>query len=339
MPMLTLFGDPTVWLPLAFAGLMGFAILVYVVLDGYDLGVGILLAGAEPAEKDRMIASIGPFWDANETWLVLAVGLLLVAFPIAHGVILSTLYVPVAVMLLGLIFRGVAFEFRQKVAARRKGAWNAAFFAGSLMTALAQGYMLGRYVVGLETGPVAEAFATLTAVCVACGYAFIGSAWLIHKTEGGLQVKAVRWAGQSLWFVAIGFVAISLASPLASTRIFEKWFALPEFILLAPLPLSAAAVFAATALVLRRLPTANDSFNWAPFVGGVALFALAFAGLAYSFYPYVVPDRLTIFAAASAPESLAIILAGTLVVMPVILTYTAVAYVIFGGKATDLRYD
>jgi cytochrome d ubiquinol oxidase subunit II len=337
--MLTLFGDPAVWLPLAFAALMGFAILVYVVLDGYDLGVGILLAGASPAEKDRMIASIGPFWDANETWLVLAVGLLLVAFPVAHGVILSTLYVPVAVMLLGLILRGVAFEFRQKVAAKRKGAWNAAFFAGSLMTALAQGYMLGRYVMGLEASAVAYAFGGLTAICVACGYAFIGAAWLIHKTEGDLQVKAVRWASWSLWFVAVGFLSISLASPLASPRIFEKWFALPEFILLAPLPLSAAALFAATALVLRRLPTAGDAFNWAPFAGAVALFALAFAGLAYSFYPYVVPDRMTIYEAASAPESLAIILVGTLVVMPVILAYTAIAYVVFRGKATDLRYD
>jgi cytochrome d ubiquinol oxidase subunit II len=337
--MLTLFGDPAVWLPLAFAGLMGFAILVYVVLDGYDLGVGILLAGAEPAEKDRMVASIGPFWDANETWLVLAVGLLLVAFPVAHGVILSTLYVPVAVMLLGLILRGVAFEFRQKVAAARKAAWNAAFFAGSLMTALAQGYMLGRYVMGLEPGIVAEGFAWLTAICVACGYAFIGAAWLIHKTEGALQAKAVRWARWCLWFVAVGFVGISLASPLASPRIFEKWFALPEFILLAPLPLSAAAVFAATAVVLERLPMADDAFNWAPFAGGVALFALAFAGLAYSFYPYVVPDRMTIYEAASAPESLAIILVGTLVVMPIILAYTAIAYVVFRGKATDLRYD
>jgi len=337
--MMTLFGDPTVWLPLVFAGLMGFAILVYVVLDGYDLGVGILLAGGTPAEKDRMVASIGPFWDANETWLVLAVGLLLVAFPVAHGVILSTLYVPVAVMLLGLILRGVAFEFRQKVAAARKAAWNGAFFAGSLMTALAQGYMLGRYVMGLETGVASEAFAALTAVCVACGYAFIGAAWLIHKAEGELQAKAVRWARRCLVFVAVGFVAISLASPLASPRIFEKWFALPEFILLAPLPLASAAIFAMTALMLRRLPLADDALNWTPFAGGVALFALAFAGLAYSFYPYVVPERMTVFEAASAPESLAIILVGTLVVMPIIVAYTAVAYVVFRGKATDLRYD
>lgn len=333
------FGDPTVWLPLAFATLMGLAILIYVVLDGYDLGVGILFALAEPAERDRMVASIGPFWDANETWLVMAIGLLLVAFPTAHGVILSTLYVPVAIMLLGLILRGVSFEFRAKVRPARKAAWNLAFFAGSLMTALAQGYMLGRYIMGLEASTVALAFGFLTALCVAAGYAFIGAAWLIHKTEGELQRKAVRWARATLGFVALGFAGISLASPIASPRIFEKWFAMPEFLFLAPLPLGAAAVFTLVWLALRRLPTADDDYNWVPFVGGVGLFVLAFAGLAYSFYPYVVPDRLTIYAAASAPESLFIILLGTLVVMPVIMAYSVFAYVVFRGKATELRYD
>ncbi len=333
------FGDPAVWLPLAFAALMGLAILIYVVLDGYDLGVGILFALAEPAEKDRMVASIGPFWDANETWLVMAIGLLLVAFPTAHGIILSTLYVPVAIMLLGLILRGVSFEFRAKVGPARKGAWNLAFLTGSLMTALAQGYMLGRYIMGLEASAVALAFGILTSLCVAAGYAFIGAAWLIHKTEGALQRKAVRWARATLGFVALGFAAISLASPIASPRIYEKWFSMPELLLLAPLPLAAAAVFALVWLALRRLPTADDDYNWLPFVGGVGLFVLAFAGLAYSFYPYVVPDRLTIYAAASAPESLFIILLGTLVVMPVIMAYSVFAYVIFRGKATELRYD
>ena len=337
--MMTLFGDPTVWLPLVFAALMGLAILVYVVLDGYDLGVGILFAFAEAEEKDRMVASIGPFWDANETWLVMAIGLLLVAFPVAHGVILSALYIPVAIMLLGLILRGVSFEFRAKVRAERKGAWNLAFFSGSLMTALAQGYMLGRYIMGLETTAMAIAFGLLTALCVAAGYGFIGAAWLIHKTEGQLQRKAVRWAQATLGFVALGFAAISLASPFASPRIFEKWFSIPEFLLLAPLPLGSAAVFALTWLVLRRLPTANDDYNWVPFLGGVGLFVLAFTGLAYSFYPYVVPDRLTIYEAASAPESLMIILVGTLVVMPVIMAYSVFAYVVFRGKASELRYD
>ncbi len=336
---MSIFDDPTLWLPLVFAALMGLAILIYVVLDGYDLGVGILFADATPPEKDRMVASIGPFWDANETWLVLAIGLLLVAFPIAHGQILSALYVPVAIMLLGLILRGVSFEFRAKVPETRKAGWNVAFFTGSLMTALAQGYMLGRYILGLETSLVAEIFSFLTALCVAAGYAFIGATWLIHKTDGALQRKAVGWARAMLGFVALGFVGISLASPAASPRIFEKWFSLPEMILLAPLPIMAAAVFALTWMVLGRLPRPNDSFNWAPFAGGIALFALAFTGLAYSFYPFIVPDQLTIYEAASAPESLFIILVGTLIVVPVIMAYTVLAYVIFRGKATELRYD
>ncbi len=332
-------GDPALWLPIVFAGLMGLSILIYVVLDGYDLGVGMLFALAEADEKDRMVASIGPFWDANETWLVMAVGLLLVAFPMAHGIILSTLYVPVAIMLLGLILRGVSFEFRAKVPQERKAAWNLAFFTGSLMTALAQGYMLGRYVLGLETGLAVEAFSLLTALCVACGYGFIGATWLIHKCEGELQRKAVRWAKATLGFVALGFVLISLASPFTSPRIFDKWFSMPEFLLLAQLPIGSAVVFVVTWLALGRLPTKTDQFNWVPFLGGIALFGLAFSGLAYSFYPYVVPDQLTIYDAASAPESLLIILFGTLVVMPVIMAYTVFAYVIFRGKATELRYD
>jgi cytochrome d ubiquinol oxidase subunit II len=149
---------------------------------------------ADDAQKDRMVASIGPFWDANETWLVLAVGLLLVAFPVAHGVILTTLYFPVAVLLIGLILRGVAFEFRAKVSLSAKPSWNRMFFAGSLMSALSQGYMLGLYVLGLEASPATYAFAALTAVALVVGFSFIGSTWLIHKTEGALQVKSVQWA-------------------------------------------------------------------------------------------------------------------------------------------------
>jgi cytochrome d ubiquinol oxidase subunit II len=337
--MLTLFGDPHVWLPLVFAGLMGLSILIYVVLDGYDLGVGLLQAGAGDADKDRMIASIGPFWDANETWLVLAVGLLLVAFPLAHGVILSALYLPVAVMLIGLILRGVAFEFRAKVQPDRKYLWNRAFFAGSLATALAQGFMLGLYIMGLAWTPGTVAFATLTAVCLAAGYTFIGACWLILKTEGALQVWAVGWARRALVLVAVGLGAVSAASPLVSPRIFDKWFSMPEFVLLAPLPVGSAAVLFMLWWVLRRLPDAADRRSWLPFAGAILLNVLAFAGLAYSFYPYVVPERLTIHEAASAPESLIIILAGTLVVLPVILGYSALAYRIFRGKATELRYD
>lgn len=333
-----MFDDPATYLPFIFAALMGFAILIYVVLDGYDLGVGILFAVADDTEKDRMIASIGPFWDANETWLVLAVGLLLVAFPLAHGVILGALYLPVALLLIGLILRGVAFEFRVKADARWKHLWNRLFLTGSLLAALSQGFMLGLYTLGLEMRWGNIAFGCLTAVCVAAGYAMLGGAWLVFKTEGDLQVKAARWARMGLVACALGFAAISAASPLASTRIFDKWFLWPELIMLAPLPLAAGAVFVGLFVLLGRMPLKNDAWSWLPFIGGAAIFLLAFAGLAYSFYPFIVPDRLTIYDAASAPESLMIMLVGALIVVPVIAGYSALSYWIFRGKAGDL-YD
>ncbi len=216
------------WLPLAFAVLMGVSILAYVVLDGYDLGVGILMARADRAERDMMVASIGPFWDANETWLVLGIGILLVAFPVAHGFILGALYLPVALMLLGLTMRGVAFEFRVKAQTHLQGWWDRAFVAGSALTAITQGYMLGAYIMGFQGGWAAHGFALLTGVCLAAGYAFIGATWLILKTEGELQARAVRFARTTLWLTALGMVAVSLATPLVSPRIFEKWFAFPR---------------------------------------------------------------------------------------------------------------
>ncbi len=334
-----IFADPALWLPLTFAALMGVSILIYVVLDGFDLGVGLLFPFADDAERDRMVSSIGPFWDANETWLVMAIGLLLVAFPEAHGDILTALYLPVAVMLVGLILRGVAFEFRVKAPLAYKGGWNAAFFAGSLMTSLAQGFMLGMYIMGLDYTWGHVGFAMLTAVFLTVGYSFIGAAWLIIKTQGALQDKAVEWAQGGIWGLLMGVGAISVASPLVSDRIYEKWFAFPEMVLLAPLPLGSAVLIAVLWAALRRLPTDDDSFAWVPFACGTGLFVLAFFGMAYSFYPFVVPDKLTIYEAASAPESLAIILVGAGVVMPIIAAYTALAYVVFRGKATDLRYD
>lgn len=337
--MMTLFGDPAVWLPIVFASLMGLSILIYVVLDGYDLGVGVLFPFADDDEKDRMIASIGPFWDANETWLVLAIGLLLVAFPVAHGVILTALYLPVAVMLIGLILRGVSFEFRAKAPAPRKRLWNNAFFAGSLMTSVAQGYMLGLYIMGLEWAPATIVFALLTALFLTVGYSFIGATWLILKTGDDLQKKAVRWARRGLLGAVGGIAAVSIASPLVSPRIFEKWFAMPEFLLLAPLPVMSLLLIGALWMMLRHLPHEHDHWSWVPYLTAMGLFALAFAGLAYSFYPYVVPEYLTIYEAAAAPESLFIILAGTVFVLPTIVGYTVLAYVIFRGKATELRYD
>ncbi|MDQ6436120.1 cytochrome d ubiquinol oxidase subunit II [Mesorhizobium sp. LHD-90] len=326
-------------LPLIFAGLMGLAILIYVVLDGFDLGIGILFSLADDKEQDTMIAAIGPFWDANETWLVLAVGLLLVAFPMAHGVILTALYLPVFVLLVGLILRGVAFDFRAKVPTHRKHRWNRIFFIGSLTASLAQGYMLGVYVLGLQTGMAAMAFGVLVAFCLAAAYAAMGAAWLIYKTEGPLQTKAVLWLRAALVLTALGMAAVSIATPLASPRIFDKWFVLPELLWLSPLPILSGILFLWLWWQTFHLPKPGDRHAALPFVTLAAIFVLGFAGLAWSFYPFVVPERLTIWQAASAPEALGIILVGVAFVLPVILGYSVYAYRVFGGKADDLRYD
>ncbi|SFA87899.1 cytochrome bd-I ubiquinol oxidase subunit 2 apoprotein [Poseidonocella pacifica] len=331
------FGDPAVWLPFVFASLMGFAILIYVVLDGFDLGVGLLFPFASRKEKDEMIASIGPFWDANETWLVLSIGVLLVAFPVAHGVILSALYLPVAVMLIGLVLRGVAFEFRLKTAESRKDFWNWLFFAGSLLTALSQGAMLGLYIMGLRIELATLGFAAVTSAFLVVGYSAIGSAWLLIKAEGELQLKALGWAKGGIWGLVAGMAAISAASPLVSTRIFDKWFALPQILWLVPLPIIAIALIFTLWVVLNRFEVGRR--EWLPFAIIIGIFVLAFAGMAYSFYPYVVPDRITIYEAASAPESLIFILVGTCIVLPCILGYTILAYTIFGGKASGHGYE
>ncbi|MCA3632633.1 MAG: cytochrome d ubiquinol oxidase subunit II [Methylobacterium sp.] len=326
-------------LPLIFAGLMAVSILAYVILDGYDLGVGMLMARGNRAERDRMIATIGPFWDANETWLVLGIGLLLVAFPAAHGLILTQLYLPVALMLLGLTLRGVAFEFRVKAQLRYQGAWDWAFIGGSLLTALTQGYMLGRYIMGFKPGFWPEIFAIAAGFGLAASYAFVGSTWLLAKTEGPLQARAVRWARATLLLTLASMIAVSIATPLVSPRIFERWFSFPNIIGLLPIPIMTGAFFLALWVFLKRMPRADHSLDIAPFLGAMALFTLGFLGLAYSFYPYIVPERLTITDAASAPESLWIILLGAVFVLPFIAGYTAFSYYVFRGKARDLRYD
>lgn len=327
------------WLPPVFMVLMGVAMLVYVVLDGYDLGVGVLLTAADDDDKDRMIASIGPFWDANETWLVLGVGILLTAFPLAHGLILGELYLPVAVMLGGLILRGVAFDFRVKAAAAHRAAWNRAFFAGSLIAAFAQGVMLGQYVTGFDRSPWVVAFDAFVGIGLVAGYVLLGASWLLIKTTGELQLRAAAWARLSLVFTAAGIAAISLMTPMVSTRIFERWFSLPNLLLLAPIPLVTAGLFVLIAVTLRRLPRPDDRYEWVPFAGTVAIFALAFCGLAFSMVPYLVVDRMDIWQAAAAPESLRVILWGAAVVLPMIAAYTAYSYYVFRGKASELRYD
>ena len=333
---------PAGWLPVAFVAVMGLAMLAYVVLDGYDLGVGILMRRAGDAERDRMVASIGPFWDANETWLVLGVGVLLVAFPKAHGVILGALYLPVALMLFGLILRGVSFDFRVKAKDEHKAVWNRAFVAGSLLATLSQGWMLGQLVMGFQPGWHAAAFALLIAVCLVAGYALLGAGWLIIKTDGALQLRAVQWARRSLWLTALGVAAVSLATPALSERIFAKWFTLPWLVLLAPIPIATAVLFWVVDRSLRRLPQrladGNEYGAWVPFAGTIGIFLLAFYGLAYSLFPYLVVDRLTLWDAASAPESLMIIFVGTCVVLPMIVGYTVLSYRVFRGKAEALSY-
>jgi cytochrome d ubiquinol oxidase subunit II len=210
---------------------------------------------------------------------------------------------------------------------------------GSLMTALAQGFMLGIYIMGLEQTWPTYAFATLTAVFLAVGYSFIGSAWLIHKTEGALQLKSVRWGRESLWGVILGIGAVSLATPLVSTRILDKWITFPEIFYLAPLPILSGLLILWLWRMLRAMPFSGDRRSWQPFAVATVLFAFAYLGMAYSFYPYVVPERLTIYEAAASPESLLIIFVGACVVVPVIAAYSILAYTLFRGKATALRYD
>ena len=333
---------PGGWLPLAFLAIMGLAMLAYVILDGYDLGVGTLLSAASDRDKDTMVASIGPFWDANETWLVLGVGVLLVAFPPAHGLILSALYLPVALMLVGLTLRGVAFDFRTKAGADRKPLWNRAFNLGSVLASLAQGYMLGEWVTGFRGDGWATLFSALIALCLLGTYRLLGAGWLIMKTEGSLQLAAVAWARTSLGLTALGVVAISAATPFISPAIFARWFTLPYLVLLAPLPLTTVLLFFIVERSLRRLPTrlalGNAYGDWVPFAGAVGIVVLAFYGLAYSLFPWLVVDRLTIWQAASSAESLWIIFVGACVVLPIIAGYTVFSYLVFRGKATALSY-
>jgi cytochrome d ubiquinol oxidase subunit II len=325
------------FLPVIFMALMGMGMLLYVISDGYDLGVGMLLPRATAAEKDVLIASIGPFWDANETWLVLGIGILLVAFPKAHGLVLGELYLPVAVMLLGLTLRGVAFDFRVKAKADHKAMWDHLFFAGSTLAAVAQGWMLGRYVSGFGEGWNYPLFAAAIAAALPMAYVLLGAAWLIMKTEGDLQQKAIRWAKLAWGPMVVGLALISLATPWISATVRERWFTLPAVIALMAIP----SVTVVALLTLRRLldtRMVRGPLCWLPFVLLIGVFVLGFLGLAYSLYPYVVIDRLTIWQAASSPPALKIILVGVCISVPAIAAYTVFAYRVFRGKATELKY-
>lgn len=325
------------FLPVIFMALMGVAMLLYVISDGYDLGVGMLLPRANDAEKDVLIASIGPFWDANETWLVLGIGILLVAFPKAHGLVLSALYLPVALMLVGLTLRGVAFDFRVKAKADHKPMWDRMFFAGSTLAAVAQGWMLGRYVSGFGEGWNYPVFAAAIAAALPMAYVLLGATWLIMKTEGDLQKKAIHWAKMAWGPMVVGMALISLATPWISATVRERWFTLPAVIALMAIPL----VTVVALLTVRRLldtRIVRGPLCWLPFVLLIGVFVLGFLGLAYSLYPYVVIDRLTIWQAASSPAALKVILLGVCISVPAIAAYTVFSYRVFRGKATELKY-
>lgn len=325
-------------LALIFLGLMGLTVMIYAILDGYDLGVGLLFPMGNEAQRDKMIASIGPFWDANETWLVLAVGILLVAFPSAHSLVLRELYLPSALMLIGLIARGVAFDFRAKAMPQHKRRWDWTFKLGSLSVALTQGYMLGRYVTGFEPGANATGFALLSAVCLTAAYAYIGGAWLVMKTSGELQQQAARWTRLAGGLTALGILAVSGVNLLISEQVATRWLALPNAILLLPLPLMSAFLLVTVDYYLKRVPLKNDAGCGFPFLAITLLFVLSFIGLAYSYFPYVVPYQVLATEAASAAVSLRIILFGVVMVLPIILAYTVFSYRVFWGKSAELRY-
>ncbi|GLX78291.1 cytochrome bd ubiquinol oxidase subunit II [Thalassotalea insulae] len=325
-------------LAIIFAGLMAFSTLVYAILDGYDLGVGMLLPLNNEKDSDTMIASIGPFWDANETWLVLAVGLLLIAFPTAHSMIFKALYLPTVFMLIGLILRGVAFDFRAKAAFNHKPTWNKAFKIGSFLASGSQGYMLGMYVMGFELSVSSIAFALLSAIGVSTAYSFIGACWLIMKTENQLQQRAIRYAKRALIISFIGISLVSATNLIIDQSIYLRWLSSSVSLLLAMIPLCVVALFVYAWRSIVEVENQALSNEATPFLACIGIFILTFLGLAISFYPFIVPNQITIWQAVSAAESLNFLLYGALFVIPTIVGYTIFSYWVFWGKVEDLRY-
>jgi cytochrome d ubiquinol oxidase subunit II len=325
------------YLPVIFLGLMGLAMLIYVTLDGFDLGVGLLMHRATAREQDVMVSSIGPFWDANETWLVLGVGILLIAFPKAHGMVLTALYLPTMLMLVGLTLRGVAFDFRVKARDHHKPLWNRAFFIGSALASLSQGWMLGHFITGLEKGWAYDVFAGAIAVALATAYALLGATWLIMKTEGELQEKAIHWAKIAWPPVVIGIGLIAIATPFVSGTVRARWFELPQIIALLPIPLMSGVALLIVRVMLNSQHV-RGKLCWVPFVALTLVFLLGFLGLAYSIYPFVVMDKLTLWQAASSSAALKVILIGVCITVPAIAGYTVFSYRVFRGKASELTY-
>ncbi|MEZ2223260.1 cytochrome d ubiquinol oxidase subunit II [Rhizobium sp. RCC_161_2] len=323
-------------LTIVWAAVIGFAVMAYVVMDGFDLGIGILFPTFEVGdERDQAMNSIAPVWDGNETWLVMGGGGLFAAFPLAYAIILPATYPLMIAMLLGLVFRGVAFEFRWRDP-RHRPFWDVAFSVGSFVAALAQGITLGAILQGIHVENDAYAggwldwlspFSLLTGVAVVIGYALLGATWLIWKTEGTSQSHARRvafWVGAA---TLIALAAVSAATPFLAYDYWRRWFAMPGVLLTAQVPLLVLICSATFFWSLRR------EFERAPFLMALALFLLGFIGLGISIYPYIVPRVVTIWDAAAPRESQIFMLFGALVIIPVILVYTGWAYWVFRGKA------
>lgn len=316
-------------------GLIGFAVLAYVVLDGFDIGIGILLPWVKkPQHRDVMINSVAPVWDGNETWLILGGGGLFAAFPLAYAVIMPALYAPLIIMLLGLIFRGVVFEYRFRTK-RGKKMWDIGFSTGSVVAAFCQGIVLGALIQGIAVEGREYAggwfdwftpFSVLTGIAVIVGYALLGSTWLIMKTDGELQQQFFRYTSP-LGVTVIGFIVlVSLWTPLLDEAILARWFSWPNIALFSPVPLLVAAATYALYWTIRQ------GHERLPFLLTLGLFILSFVGLCISIFPYIVPRSITIWDAAAPESSLVFMLIGTSILLPLIIGYTAYAYWIFRGK-------
>jgi len=320
----------TIW-----AFIIAFAVFVYVVMDGFDLGVGLLFPlFPQKADRDTVMNSVAPVWDGNETWLVLGGGGLMAAFPLAYAVLMPAIYTPIIVMLIGLIFRGVAFEFRWRVRGERN-LWDIAFAGGSWLAALAQGIALGAILQGIHVEGRQYAggwwdwltpFSILTGLALAVGYALLGATWLVLKTEGELRDRAYRLSWFLLFAMLGAIGAVSIATPFLNIEYAERWFTWPNILLTAPVPIAVACV---AALLLRSLINRQDT---PPFFLSLALFALSYAGLGISMYPYIVPQSITIWQAASPANSQLFMLVGVAILIPLILAYTGWAYWVFRGK-------
>jgi cytochrome d ubiquinol oxidase subunit II len=326
-------------LPLVWAGLIAFAVLAYVLLDGFDLGVGILFPFVQgEANRDEMMNSVAPVWDGNETWLVLGGGGLFAVFPLAYAIVMPALYAPIIAMLLGLVLRGVAFEFRWKTR-RGKFLWDSAFAIGSTVATFAQGIALGALLQGIPVAGRAYAggwwdwltpFSLLTGIALIIGYALLGATWLIHKTEGPVRDRAFVFARIAAIATLSLIFVVSLWTPFLSDVFMKRWFAWPQVLFVAPVPL---LVGLAGFILLKGLVQRNER---QPFLASLALFVLCFVGLLISLYPYLVPTSVTIWEAAAPDVSLEFLLAGAAVLLPIILVYTAYSYWVFRGKVNSV---